>query len=160
MEDFRNILGICPHCKQFFRLTDISLSYRSKPRRTFLDTLEEDEGRLEKTEQRFQELQEQIRERARERGRRQLPKLLKKADSLFSRRGYFPQDAKALFDPIDFVVFDGMNQKDRVRRIVLFDGPADGRGREAVQRSTQRAVKAGNYEWRTVRVAKDGRIEG
>jgi predicted Holliday junction resolvase-like endonuclease len=158
MEDFRNILGICPHCDRFFRLTDISLSYRTKPRRTFLDTLEKDEGRLEKAQERFQELRGEIREQARERGRRQLPKLLKKADSIFSRRGYFPQDAKALFDPIDFIVFDGMNQKDRVRRIVLFDGPADGRVRETVQRSTRRAVKAGNYEWRTVKVDEDGKI--
>jgi predicted Holliday junction resolvase-like endonuclease len=159
MQDFRNILGVCPHCDQFFRLTDLSLSYKSKPRKTFLDTLEQAEDLLERARERFEELREQIKERARERGRKQLPRLLKKADSLFSRRGYFPQDAKALFDPIDFIVFDGMTQKERIRRIVLFDGPATDRSREAVQRSVQRAVKAGSYDWRTIRIAKDGRVE-
>jgi hypothetical protein len=67
-----------------------------------------------------------------ERGRRALPRLL---------------------------IFDGMNAAGAVRRIVLFDGPALGHARERVQRSIQRALEAGNYEWRTVRMGKDGRIQ-
>ncbi len=159
LEDFRNILGLCPHCGEFFRLTEIAISYRSRPRQTFLDALETEEDRLDRAEQRFEEQKEEIREAARKRGRNQLPRLLRKAEPIFSCRGFFPQDAKALFDPIDFVVFDGMNRKGRIDRIVLFDGPPDSREREKVQRSVQRSVRAGNYEWRTVRVGRDGRID-
>ncbi len=159
LEDFQNILGLCPHCGEFFRLTDIAISYQGRPRRTFLDGMEAEEDRLDRAEDRFEERKEEIREAARERGRRQLPRLLKKAEPIFSCRGFFPQDAKALFDPIDFIVFDGMNRKQRIDRVVLLDGPSDGREREKVQRSVERSVHAGNYEWRTVRVGKDGRVE-
>lgn len=159
LEDFRNILGVCPHCGEVFRLTDIAISYHGRPRRSWLDSLEEDESRVARAEERFQEKLGAIREEARERGRRQLPRLLRKAEPIFSCRGYFPQDAKALFDPVDFLIFDGMNRRARVDRVVLFDGPADSRARERVQRSIERAVRAGNYGWDTIRLGKDGRIQ-
>ena len=66
---------------------------------------------------------------------------------------------KPLFDPIDFVIFDGMNRKDHVKRVVLFDGPPDDRPREKIQRSIARAIRAGNYEWKTVRMDKNGGIQ-
>lgn len=74
-------------------------------------------------------------------------------------RGCFTHDAKPLFDPIDCIIFDGMNDSSGVERIVLFDGPAPGHVQEDVQRSIQRALEAGNYEWKTVRIGKDGRIQ-
>jgi hypothetical protein len=52
-----------------------------------------------------------------------------------------------------------MNAAQGVTRVVLFDGPALGHPREGVQRSIQRALGAGNYEWKTVRMGKDGRIQ-
>lgn len=125
-----------------------------------MDGLEEEDDRISRAEARLDEKLESIREAARERGRRQLPQLLRKAESIFSCRGYFPQDAKALFDPVDFIIFDGMNRKKRVDRVVLFDGPADDRDRERVQDSVQRTVRSGNYEWKTIRIGKNGQIQG
>jgi hypothetical protein len=52
-----------------------------------------------------------------------------------------------------------MNAPSAVTRVVLFDGPALGHARERVQSSIQRSLEAGNYEWRTVRMGKDGRIQ-
>jgi len=66
---------------------------------------------------------------------------------------------RPLFDPIDYVVFDGMNASSGATRAVLFDGPALAPARERVQRSIQLALEAGNCEWRTVRMGKDGRIQ-
>ncbi len=159
LEDFRNILGVCPCCGDLFRLTDIQLSYRSMPRKTWLDALEEEDAKLTRAEDGFAEREERVREEARQRGRRRLPALLRKAEPIFSRRGFYPQDVKALFDPVDFVIFDGMNRAGHVRRVVLFDGPPDGSAREKLQRSVERTVRAGNYEWKTIRITKAGRIE-
>jgi len=157
-QDFRRILGICPCCGEIFRLTDVEISYRAKPRRTWLDELEAAEERLERAEERFGEEEERIRERARARGRRQLPRLLRKAEPMFASRGYFAQDVKPLFDPIDYVIFAGLNRAQHMKHIVLFDGPAFSPEREKTQRSIERALEAGNYEWRTIRMGKDGRI--
>ena len=158
-QDFRRILGVCPCCGEVFRLTDLMIAYRAKPAVTWLDSLEADEGRQQRVEDRFAEDEQRIRELAKERGRRALPRLLREAEPLFACRGYFAPDVKPLFDPVDYIVFDGMNASPAVTRIVLFDGPALGHARERVQRSIQRALEAGNCEWKTVRMGKDGRIQ-
>ena len=44
-----------------------------------------------------------------------------KIDPVFTPRRLNPDDAKVLFHPIDFVVFDGMKNADQVKRIVLLD---------------------------------------
>jgi len=160
LEDFRNILGMCPQCEEIFRLTDIQISYRAKPRRTWLDELEEVDDRLQRAEDRFDEKEGEIRDLAVKRGRRRLPALLRKVDPIFSSRGFFPQDAKPLFDPVDFVIFDGMNRKGLVSRIVLFDGPAGDSARDKIQRSLERTIRGGNYEWQTVHIQKDGTLGG
>ncbi|MFO7638155.1 MAG: hypothetical protein R6X14_02455, partial [bacterium] len=69
-------------------------------------------------------------------------------------------DMKAMFDPVDFVVFDGMSQKPALERLVLLDGPPRDKRRERAQRSMQKVLKKGNLEWRTVRVSDEGKIAG
>jgi len=113
---------------------------------------------VDRAEERFDDREAKLRDLARERGRRRLPRIMRKAESIFSPRGFYPQDAKPIFDPVDFVIFDGMNQTDSVRRVVLFDGPPDSRSREKLQRTIGRTVRQGNYEWRTVRLSKQGKI--
>lgn len=159
LQDFRRILGVCPCCGEIFRLTDLMIAYRAKPSVTWLDRLQADEDRQQRAEDKFAEDERQIRELAKERGRQALPSLLREAEPVFACRGYFAHDVKPLFDPVDYIILDGMNASPAVTRIVLFDGPALGHARERVQGSIQRALEAGNYEWKTVRMGKDGRIQ-
>jgi predicted Holliday junction resolvase-like endonuclease len=158
-QDFRRILGVCPCCGEVFRLTDLKIAYRAKPTVTWLDRLEAAEDRQQRAEDKFGEDERRIRDQAKQRGRQALPSLLREAEPVFACRGYFAHDVKPLFDPVDYIIFDGMNASSGVIRIVLFDGPALGHARERVQRSIQRALEAGNCEWRTVRMGKDGRIQ-
>jgi predicted Holliday junction resolvase-like endonuclease len=157
--DFRRILGVCPCCGEIFRLTDLMIAYRDRPAATWLDRLEATERRQERAEARFADDEQRIRDLAKARGRKALPGLLREAEPVFACRGYSAHDVKPLFDPVDYVIFDGMNEAPAVRRIVLSDGPALGHARERVQRSIQHALKAGNYEWKTVRMGKDGRVQ-
>ena len=159
LQDFRRILGVCPCCGEVFRLTDLMIAYRAKPAVTWLDELEADEDRQQRAEDKFAEDERRIRQLAKERGREALPGLLREAEPVFACRGYFAHDVKPLFDPVDYIIFDGMNAAPAVRRVVLFDGPALDHTRERAQRSIQRALEAGNLEWRTVRMGKDGRIQ-
>jgi predicted Holliday junction resolvase-like endonuclease len=158
-QDFKRILGVCLCCGEVFRLTDLMIAYRARPSVTWLDRLEANEERQQRAEDKFAEDERQIRAQAMERGRQPLPRLLREAEPVFACRGYFTHDVKPLFDPIDYVIFDGMNASPAVTRVVLFDGPALGHTRERVQRSIQRALEAGNYEWKTVRMGKGGRIQ-
>ena len=159
LQDFRRVLGVCPCCGEIFRLTDQLIAYRAKPSATWLDRLEADEERQQRAGDEFAEDERPIRELAKERGRQALPRLLREAEPVFGCRGYFAHDVTPLFDPVDYIIFDGMNASSAVTRLVLFDGPPLGHARKRVQRSIQRALEAGNYEWKTVRMGKDGRIQ-
>jgi len=159
-QDFQRIMVVCPKCGGIHRLSELRLSYRVKPKPTWLEELRLKEEKLEKAEERFEEKKDKLKEAARERGRRKLPAMLSKCVPVISRLGYVHQDVKAMFDPVDFVVFDGMSIRAQVRRLVLLDGPPDNKRRERAQRSLQKVVKKGSYEWRTVRVDDEGRISG
>jgi predicted Holliday junction resolvase-like endonuclease len=156
--DFQKILVICPACKQIHRLSELKLSYRGRAKRTWLDKLRDETEKVERAEEHFEEQRDEIKMKAQEKGRRQLPGLLKKCVPVICAHGYYPQDLKAIFDPIDFVIFDGMNLKERVKRIVLFDGPAHDNKREKVQNSIKKVINKGNYEWHTVKLDDTGRI--
>ena len=157
-QDFQRILVVCPRCGGIHRLSDLKLSYRAKPKHTWLDELRDEEGRMDLAEERFEEQRSDLRERAQEKGRRRLPTMLKKCVPVISRLGYYPQDLKPMFDPVDFVVFDGMTLRDSVRRLVLLDGPPRDKRRERIQDSVRRVLKRGDYEWKTVRLGQDGRV--
>ncbi|MGH7552477.1 MAG: Holliday junction resolvase-like protein [Longimicrobiales bacterium] len=157
--DFRRIRGVCPCCGEVFRLTDLMIAYRARPPVTWLDKLEEDEDRQQQAEDKFAEDEQQIRELAKERGRWALPRLLREAEPVFAYRGYFVHDVKPLCDPVDCIVFDGMNTAPAVRCVALFDGLALGRLREHVQRSIRGALETGNCPRKTVRMGKDGRVQ-
>jgi hypothetical protein len=120
LQDFRRILAVCPCCGEIFRLTDLMIAYRAKPSVTWLDSLEADEERQQRAEDKFAEDERQIRELAKERGRQALPRLLREAEPVFACRGYFAHDVKPLFDPVDYIIFDAMNASSAVTRIVLF----------------------------------------
>lgn len=158
-DDFRRILGICPCCGQLFRLSDIRLYYRVQPVRSWLDKLEFRQLNVDRAEERFGDLEKSIRERATERARRKIARLMRHIDPVFSGRGYALEDARALFDPVDFVLFDGMTRHNRVRGVILMDGPALDPGRRKIQRAIAKVVSRRHYEWKTIRLSRDGDIQ-
>jgi predicted Holliday junction resolvase-like endonuclease len=157
----RNIFGLCPLCGELFRLSEIKISYGRKSPVDWYDKLMAEEEKIHEKEDRLEEKLAEIREKATEHARRVLlPKLLRKVDPLFTSLGYFPQDAKAIFDPIDFVVFDGMNRDGNVRRVVFMDHETGNKGQRTIQKSVKRAIDKERYEWETIRISsKTGEVE-
>lgn len=158
-QEFQKILVICPDCGEIYRLSELKLFYQGKAKRSWLDDIRDEESRLERLEEKLEEEKERIKEKAQEKARKELPRLLKRTVPAICKHGYYPQDVKALFDPVDFVIFDGMNLKDIVKRVVFFDQEPQSRLRERIQNSLRKTIKSGNYEWRTVKIDENGRIE-
>jgi len=157
----RNIFGLCPLCGEIFRLSEIKISYKRKFPIDWYDNLLAEGEKLDEREMNLEEKLKIIREKATERARRVLlPKLLRKVDPLFTSLGYFPQDAKAIFDPIGFVVFDGMNRDENVRRIVFMDHQTENRDQRINQKSIEKTIEKERYEWETIRISsKTGEME-
>lgn len=154
----RNIFGLCPCCGEIFRLSDCRVYLRTKPQKDWMDILESKDNRLDRKEEKIDEIEEALREQARAAGRRMARRAITRIDPVFAPRHLNADDAKVLFHPVDYVVFCGMKESGIVKEIVLLDRKAEAPKRRRVQRSIEKVVEAGKYDWLTVRVQNDGTI--
>ena len=155
----RQIFGVCPRSGEFFRLSDCRIFLKKKPVLDWMDKISMDAVRLDKGEGRLDEKEEELREKAREKGRRLAQLAIRKIDPVFTPRKLNPDDAKVIFHPIDYIVFNGMKKADTIKNIVLLDRQAKETDHRNVQKSIERVVERENYEWQTLRIQEDGKIE-
>jgi predicted Holliday junction resolvase-like endonuclease len=152
----RSIFGSCPVCREFFRLSDLRLVHRR--RSDWMHELEVEESRLDDAEERLAVAERSLREAARKAGRAQARRLIRKLDPVFTPRGLAPEDAKTLFHPVDYAVFSGLSERDAVKGIHLLDRKVKRGEEQGIQRSIERAIGQGRYEWITFRVDNAGQV--
>jgi len=71
-----------------------------------------------------------------------------------------PKDAQFLGRPVDFVIFDGLDEG-RLRRIVFVEVKTGGAKLNARQRCVRDAIRSGAVEWREIRLGSaDAAIAG
>ena len=157
----RQVFGICTCCGEFFRLSDCKLYQDDKPTSDWLDKLQKEERRLELLEVKVVEELEQFKQQAREKGRLTANKMVKAVDKVFHPQQLNPDDAKVIFHPVDYVVFNGMKDDatEGMKNILLLDSEKKTTEGKAIQKSIMKAVDKGNYEWITLRVENDGSIK-
>lgn len=157
----RQIFGVCISCEEIFRLSDCKIYQKSKSDSDWKESLDKEITRLDNLELKLLEKIEEAKILARESGRKEADKLIKKIDTIFSPNKLNPNDAKVVFHPVDFLVFNGMNSNkgDSTIKNLTFLDKDDKRGENAMlQKSIQRAVESENYEWLTLRVEENGNI--
>jgi predicted Holliday junction resolvase-like endonuclease len=155
----RQLFGVCPECNHLFRLTECKIYLKRKPISDWMDSLDLKSERLERLSEKLDEKEEELRESAREKGRREAQRVIRRIDPVFTPRKLDPDDAKVIFHPIDYVVFNGMKKGTSMRNIVLLDRQEKGKSHRSLQRSIERVVERENYEWQTMRVQEDGKIK-
>ncbi len=154
------IFGICPNpgCSEFFRLSECRVFLRKKPELDWLDKIDKEQDRLDNVEQRINDKEEDLREEARARGRSLAQIAVKKIDPVFTPRNLNPDDAKVIFHPVDYVVFNGL-KNGPVKNIILLDRLAKESTHRRVQESIEQVIHRGNYEWQTLRVQDNGEVK-
>lgn len=154
----RQIFGICPRSGEFFRLSDCKVYLRAKPVHDWMDKLNSESARLDAVEEKIEEKREVMKEKAREKGRRLARLAVKRIDPIFTPRRLNPDDAKVVFHPIDYIVFNGMKEAETIKDVALLDRKTDSRDRRALQDNIGDVISKGDYEWLTLRVREDGSI--
>ena len=61
--------------------------------------------------------------------------------------------------PVDFVVFEGLADGDRIRNVTLVARARRAPRLTSIRRSIKKAVDRKNVEWQTLRVDAEGQIE-
>jgi len=154
----RQIFGICPRSGEFFRLSDCKVYLRVKPVHDWIDKLESDSAHLDLVGEKIEEKKELLREKAREKGRRLARLAVRRIDPIFTPRKLNPDDAKVIFHPVDYIVFNGMKAAETIKDVALLDRKTDSPDRRSLQDNIGEVVTKGNYEWLTLRVREDGSI--
>ncbi len=153
----RQIFGICPCCGELFRLSDCKVFRKDAPVVDWKEKLEKQNEALDIFEEKLEAKMDEMREKARVLGRKKADKLIKKVDPVFAPLKLNPDDAKVVFHPIDFLVFNGMKSKD-LKSLIVLDSLNKPVELLPVQKSIITQIEKGNYEWLTVNVDVDGRI--
>jgi predicted Holliday junction resolvase-like endonuclease len=140
-------------------MSDLHLKYFGKSPKTWLDEYELQLLALEEKEQVFRVKEAELREKAIERGRSKVPLMVKNCLCLeFKALEYDPYDIKAIMDPVDFVVFDGLNQGKQVQSVTFLAKPTTAQMR-VITDSIKTAVSKGSYDWKVARITTTGKVE-
>lgn len=158
-QSFRTILCVCPECSNIIRLGDLTLKYEGKTAKTWLDKYDSDSAKVDQKFAEFENEEERLRKEAIERGRTQVPELVRKCISDdITKLPYNPYDIKALLHPIDFVIFNGMNEKKKVDDIVFLSKKIANPELSKIRKSIEHTIDKGNYSWQVARIT-EGQIE-
>jgi predicted Holliday junction resolvase-like endonuclease len=157
-QSFRKILCVCPCCGEIVRVSDLHLQYKGKVAKTWLDNYELNLVSLRAKEEEFDEKEDELREKSIERGRNKVPLMIRKCMcSDFKTLKYDPYDMKAVMHPVDFVVFDGLNQGKEVRDITFLTRTPNPIMRPVID-SLKDTVRKGNYDWKIARITISGKV--
>lgn len=154
---FRGILYICPCCGEIGRVSDLKLKARGAGIKTWLDDYGKKCSAMDKKEEKFEEVRAELRKKAVEKGRKEAQKIINKAISPTLKALKFDiYDLKPILDPIDFVVFNGMNAGDTLKDITFLSQECDNKELNTIRQQIKVAVKEEKYDWQVARVGDDG----
>ena len=156
-QEFRKILCVCPCCGDLVRVSDLKLKAGTGVR-TWLDEYDKKVLAMDKKEDRFDEKESELRENAREKGRKEAEKAIAAAvDPKFKALKLNPYDIKSILNPVDFVVFDGMN-KDNLKNILFLSKSIRNPALNVARKQVKNTVEQKNYEWKVARIDAKGNI--
>jgi predicted Holliday junction resolvase-like endonuclease len=161
----QSLNALCPHCKEVFQVLHARFIFPSRDpgKCEYADLLALENltykrtNRLERIQERQSSVLEELRIRAIAQGKTLARKQLLKIDQVFSARKVDPQDVKVLFDPVDYIVFRGLNHEG-VNEVRFVNHEPKNFVEERIVRSIAKVIKTGDVEFNVLRVNKDGTI--
>ena len=131
---------------------------KNRPLRTPMDDIEAERARIERTEDLLFEKEDGFREKARAAGKKEAKKRLKQIDPIFSGTGLDVQDVKVIFDPVEYVVFQGMNGE-TIKRVLFVAHAPRSKASETIQNSLRKTIKNGDMYFQTLQIERDGALQ-
>ena len=156
---FRRILCICPCCGDLVRVSDLKLKGKGAIAKTWLDKHQKKEQDMAKKAEKFGEREERLREIAREKGRKEAEKVFNNAIlPSFKALKLDPFDVKPILNPIDFVVFDGMNKKENIKDVIFLSKMCKSHSLNSIRLQIKKVIADKKYDWQVARIDEAGGI--
>jgi predicted Holliday junction resolvase-like endonuclease len=159
-KEFRKILCVCPCCGEIVRLSDLHIKLKGKIAKTWLDEFESKEKDFQQKVNRFEDKKDRLRSLAVERGRAAAEVAINNAISpTFRKLKLDPFDVKSILNPIDFIVFDGMNKEDSVNDIIFLSKQVQNKNLNLIRQQVKKSIITKKYDWQVARINEEGKIE-
>ena len=165
-QQFKSVLCICPHCSKLLRLSDIQNLRTTKPApRTWLDDYDVSIKKIERKDELVGEKENKLnaqesvlRAKSAARGQKKVKTIVQKSLQNASLKKYNPYDIKPILHPVDFVIYNGNNDK-QIKEIVFLSKKSEVSDLRQLQESIHECVKNKNYDFRETKVSNSGGIE-
>jgi len=164
-QQLKTILCVCPHCRSMLRLSDLNLRDKRKAPTTFLDeyelkekTIDKKDEKIENRENEFAEKERAIKDKAVQRGRSKVLKIvLNSMDDYFTKMKYNPYDIKPILHPVDFVIYEGMNDK-KMNDVVFLSKKTKNPYINKLHTSINEVINKESYDFKIARIDIDGSV--
>ena len=158
-QQLQKILCVCPCCNEIVRASDLHFKVKGKITKTWLDLYEDRVSLMERKEEKFQEREAEVREKSRERGREDAKKITNKTIlPIFKEMKSDLSDVIPLLHPVDFVIFNGMCQKEKISNILFLSKKTQFEQLQKTRKQVQSAIEQKRYKWQVNRIENDGKI--
>jgi predicted Holliday junction resolvase-like endonuclease len=150
-------MGTCPRCDNDFRLVDaILFAIDEAPPEGALAAIQ---AALEAVKDRKREIVE-ARERMSTKAARtsqavNIGKIVEKIVPSFASFQHSPGDCRALFEPIDYLIFSGLTKNGKVDSLLFVDVKSGNARLNGDQRAIKDAIEAGSVDFATINHARD-----
>jgi predicted Holliday junction resolvase-like endonuclease len=167
IDGIQEVLAICPCCGEIFRLVEGKFIFPQKrPKPCEYSELVALEGKLSDMDERLTSAEERFKDKLRaqrekliDAGRRLAKKKLRKIDPTFSAKDIDPQDVKVIFNPVEYLIFHGLNSEKGVELVEFVSRSPESRAEETIAVSVHRTVQNGDVEFETLHMKDDGSFE-
>jgi len=140
--------GKCPRCQETFRLSEVELFYIPDRKEDFLTELRKKQRDLD---QNLEKMLSLAREDAIKRSRSSIMgKLFETVRPYLPGFTYNPNDLRAIWNPVDFVCFNGLALNRSVESITFIDIKTGRSSLNPAQRSIREAVKSNKVTFETI----------
>lgn len=158
-QQFREILCVCPDCGTIVRVSDLKLKIKGKAVKTWLDDYENKCKIMDTKEEKFEEIADKLREEAVSKGRKKAQTIFNKAISpAFRALKFDPFDIKPILNPIDFVVFKDMNEKEEINDIIFLSKKCNNSSLNNLRVQVRESIQKKKYDWQVARIDEEGKI--
>ena len=149
----RKILCICPCCGEIVRVSDLHLKVKKPVTKTWLDTYEAKIIEMSKKEEKFDEKEKKLREKAIEKGREEAKKIVNNVVlPIFRKLKLNPFDVKPLLSPVDFLVFDGMTEEEKIKNIIFLSKISKIESMNLIRKQIKEIISQKKYSWQVGRI--------
>jgi predicted Holliday junction resolvase-like endonuclease len=167
IDGIQEVLAICPCCGEIFRLVEGKFIFPQERPKTceYLELtalerkLSDQADRLDSAEESFEEKLNAQRDRYIELGRKKAKRRLKKIDPVFSAKDIDPQDVKVIFDPVEYLIFCGLNSGHGVELIEFVSRTPHNKRQEKIVQSVDKTIRKGNVDFETLYLKDDGSFD-